>query len=446
MKRHLFCVAVVAAILAWVVAAPLSSAQTKSQPDDSRSKKRPVPDAKTPTTPSNPAIDSLRPEKFVIKDIFPEPPGRQGDTRVWVKEQGQGSWRLALSAGFQEGSPLDFRGDPLSNDEHLFEGKVTLRGYSFESEASYPLTFKLVSSIGYLRLCGSGVVTDKDGRTHRLGYEETVANWLPLMNSQDRYDREGAAQALGWLARLPNEKALAIPALIKALTDSVMEVRRDAVEAIGKLNDPKAADAVFGVLKDRDEWVVRVSAEALQQSLASGLSATNVSQLLKETDGRDKKVRIRAINVLGFTRNPAAVDRLEQHLSDSDVEVRAAAAKAMGATADARAKSLLVRLLDDSAYQVRVGAASGLGYLRDKDAVEPLIELLKKRAGERRQLRTMEQRMWWNGHKEMAAAAEALGVIGDPRAIQPLRELLEEKVQLLNVTEPVKKALKKLEQ
>ena len=79
-------------------------------------------------------------------------------------------------------------------------------------------------------LCGRGTVTMPDGRTPRLGSSDnTVGTWLPRLKSEDPFDREGAAQALGWLAKTNEEKDKAVPALIEVLKDRAME------EAVGKL-------------------------------------------------------------------------------------------------------------------------------------------------------------------------------------------------------------------
>jgi HEAT repeat protein len=57
----------------------------------------------------------------------------------------------------------------------------------------------------------------------------------------------------------------AVPALIKALGDSGIAVRRAAAEALGKLGDPQAIPALIQALGDRNWDVRRAAQQAIQQ-------------------------------------------------------------------------------------------------------------------------------------------------------------------------------------
>ena len=70
---------------------------------------------------------------------------------------------------------------------------------------------------------------------------------------------------LGWLVKAENERDEAVPALIKALKDDAMEVRRNAAAALGKIGDPRAREGLEAALQDQDEWVRQVVADALKK-------------------------------------------------------------------------------------------------------------------------------------------------------------------------------------
>ena len=82
---------------------------------------------------------------------------------------------------------------------------------------------------------------------------------------EDQLTREGASEALGWLAKTQAEKDKAVPALVKALKDEAMEVRRNAASSLGKIGDLRAQEELRAALQDKDEWVQDVVADALKK-------------------------------------------------------------------------------------------------------------------------------------------------------------------------------------
>lgn len=149
--------------------------------------------------------------------------------------------------------------------EHILLGTISLEGFAFESDPSFPLHFKLVENGGYVYLCGRGTVTTPQGQKHSLGQTQQVSDFVPDLQAQDPLGREAATEALGWLARAESERDEAVPALIKALTDDAMEVRRNAAAALGRIGDPRAREGLQAALQDEDEWVREVVADALEK-------------------------------------------------------------------------------------------------------------------------------------------------------------------------------------
>jgi len=213
-------------------------------------------------------------ERFVIAEIMPAEGEGGEDNRILIQEVNgslkavaqRAGYRLQLSLSFGHGftggaSPSYW----YAGAEHVLHGKVSLEGYTFESDPHYPLTFKLIQDVGYAYLCGRGTVTDQAGTSHRLGYEDTVDTWLPRLTLEDQLDREGAAQALGRLATTDQDKDKVVPALIEALKDEAMQVRRNAAESLGLLKDQRAAGPLREALFDTNKWVSEVAVEALEQ-------------------------------------------------------------------------------------------------------------------------------------------------------------------------------------
>ena len=153
----------------------------------------------------------------------------------------------APSANFTAGM---INPDWFSGAEHIMIGKITLNDYIFDSDPAYPLTFKVVKDLGYVYVCGRGTITLPNNKTQEFGQSDTVASWIALASSSDQLDREGAAQALGYLALEGGEsdKESAVETLSGLLGDDAFEVRRDAIESLTKMG---AVSAIPALREDR---------------------------------------------------------------------------------------------------------------------------------------------------------------------------------------------------
>lgn len=136
--------------------------------------------------------------------------------------------------------------------------------WNFNSDESYPLVFKFLKG-GGAYLCGRGTITTPDGNTYQFGQNDTIETWLSLVNHKNDLQREGAVQALGWLAKTKEEKDRTILVLIGALQDSSWEVRRNAAEALGRLADRRAVESLTQTLEDEHSWVKVVAQESLEK-------------------------------------------------------------------------------------------------------------------------------------------------------------------------------------
>src|SRR5271166_4882027 len=81
--------------------------------------------------------------------------------------------------------------------------------------------------------------------------EKSVLDWIKELRAADSGMRRQAAEAL---ARLGPKAAAAVPALIEALADKDVMVRRDAGRALSRIGEP-AVPALIEALADKDVMV-----------------------------------------------------------------------------------------------------------------------------------------------------------------------------------------------
>ena len=226
---------------------------------------------------------------------------------------------------------------------------------------------------------------------------------------------------------------LAVPALVRTLTDVDVSVRQAVVQALGDLDDPRAIQALMRILLEDPVADVRAAAawalgeiedpaalpalmQALQRDSSAEVRQRAAWALGEIEDARavdalgaalrdaDSEVRHTAMWALGEIESPAAVPALLTGLSSDDSEVRSMSAWALGQIEDAAAVVALIRVLrEDRSAEVREHAARALGEIEDVRAVEALALSLNDPAPAVR-----EAAMWALAQLDSPAAAPAL--------------------------------------
>ncbi|MEJ2216961.1 MAG: M56 family metallopeptidase [Gemmatimonadota bacterium] len=161
-----------------------------------------------------------------------------------------------------------------------------------------------------------------------------------------------------------------VGALIKLLSDSVAEVRLEAVYALARQDDPRIAGPIAQRLaNDQDAEVREMAAWALSEVGAKDHADVLANAVLHDDDG---EVRATAAWALGHLRDPATTTALVGALSDANAEVRQAAAWGLGQIRPAHAPDALRKALKDADADVREAAAWAIGQGGDASAAADL--------------------------------------------------------------------------
>lgn len=205
---------------------------------------------------------------------------------------------------------------------------------------------------------------------------------------------------------------IAVPALIGALKDGDVEVRRAAAQSLANLEDPRSIPALVDALRDSDAEVRAAAASALGQ-FEDKRAVPGLVALLKDAN---KDVRHAALSSLSGFRDEVPTDAIITALGDSDPDIRAAALGLASSCecseehpADPRIVQAVVGLIGSANTDVRSEAISAVTSLGLKEAPATLLAASKDKNPEIRQ-----------------HVAEALGSIGDPRAVPALKDLIQD--------------------
>lgn len=206
--------------------------------------------------------------------------------------------------------------------------------------------------------------------------------------------------------------SIAVPALISALKDQDVQVRRAAAQSLANLDDPRAVPALIAALKD-DDAEVRTSA-------ADGLGrledARATPGLVASLSDKNKDVRRAALSALQSLPGQVPVEAILTALNDGDTEVRQSAiglatSRMEGdeGIKDSRLTSAILKLLGDPSADIRQEALSAVAELGLKEAPAAVIAMAKDRNPDVRQ-----------------QVASTLGRIGAPNGVPTLRDLLSD--------------------
>ncbi|MEA3366726.1 MAG: HEAT repeat domain-containing protein [Planctomycetota bacterium] len=255
-------------------------------------------------------------------------------------------------------------------------------------------------------LFGSGLNRprlDRDtlGRAIALLGPDAVPALLEYLADPSRPVRKEAVDALEWI----RDPRSAIPLAKRLAVEPDSEIRKVVAVTLGKLGDKRAGEALLAALKDSN-YMVRAHAARSLGSLGVREACRPLIRALQKE--RVKDARFAAAQGLGRLADARAFDALLAALKDPEASVREDAALALAAVGDPRALEPLTALLEDPLVRVRRRAVRSLGVLGDPRALPALI------------LRLGDSDTW-----TARTAATALGQMGGPQAARALVGMLD---------------------
>jgi HEAT repeat protein len=216
--------------------------------------------------------------------------------------------------------------------------------------------------------------TDGSATSHDDAASGPVGDPLPAaLKDNDGSVRRAAVEAIG-RRNDPNDT----PLLLQSLSDQDDIVRLEAMYALkDRLSPDLRRDTLIKACGDSDEIVRRKAIEALAD-LADERDTPVLLEALKDPDDR---VRLEAIYAVRYRLAPDMRDALINACSDVDEGVRRKAIEALGELGDERDTPLLLKALKDSDPCVRleaIYALEGRSALGPSSRLsEPLLEAMK---------------------------------------------------------------------
>lgn len=231
--------------------------------------------------------------------------------------------------------------------------------------------------------------------------EKDVSDFLVKALSQT--DLELQEEAVRVLAKLQSKKA--VEPLIVALRHGKTRIRRIAASALGKLGDAQAIKPLIRTLQDRDRIVRICAAYSLGRIANEGL----FDELRLEFEKRPWYVKEAGLRAFFRTKEDKAVDYLvETALKDPEKEVRKTAISLLGKLRQERTKEPLVKMLGDKNREVRLMISLALCKLGEDRGIGYLVDILMSKD--------------W---RSQMMAAYGLSLVASPETIQRIGELMK---------------------
>jgi len=200
---------------------------------------------------------------------------------------------------------------------------------------------------------------------------------LPLSQLVNDKSIEGRVRAvfLHVMARLNPEQIFEV--LVKFLDDPDIEVKGSAVEELGESKNLKATQPLLKLLNDSNE-AEEIRKEAIEALGKLGDKLAFESLLKAWKDESEISVQLTAVEALGNLGDKRAVEPLIEALKEKNSFVPEFAVIALDKLGDKRAVEPLIEvLLDQSRVTPKQAAAVALGKLASPEVIEALVKTLK---------------------------------------------------------------------
>lgn len=205
-----------------------------------------------------------------------------------------------------------------------------------------------------------------------------------LLDDGEPQVRQSACVALGYIGD-PKAK----PELIKRVNkDTSDSVRTQAILILGNMRSAEAVDSLIPLLQDKNPDIQLLSAQALGKiedpkaapAVKKCLTDT-IPKLKSETDGfkigQYKRLIAEAAKTSGKLKDTSAESELKDLLSNDDKSIKLAAAGALGQLGNKSGLSVASELAKDENGMIRSQAVQTLGAIGDPASIPILEKLLE---------------------------------------------------------------------
>ena len=158
-----------------------------------------------------------------------------------------------------------------------------------------------------------------------------------------------------------------VPYLANAVKSPIIEVKRNAAEALSMFKETDAASVLVAALFDRE---LQHDAERYLRYIGQPA----VKPLLPLIDEKNEEVRFSALIILGSLGEKSALKPLLKALKIE--KLRNPAIEALGGIKEPKAAKALIPFLNSENRNIRMQAVNSLGLIGNKMAIAPLIDML----------------------------------------------------------------------
>ena len=206
-----------------------------------------------------------------------------------------------------------------------------------------------------------------------LSSERTTALLISLLHDESSEVRRTAVESLGKIG-----DPAAVPSVLALVTDPLPVVRGAAAKALGRIGVSNGAviDALSHSLEDSDDAVKQAAAMAIGELEPSSPYLKPIVSLVRVSDVHVKRAALRALMEADTGH---WVPLILPALDDPDVEVRQTAMAVLATSGNSEARTRIYRrFAQDSSAAVRAEAAYHMGELAGSEARAVLQAALKR--------------------------------------------------------------------
>ena len=159
----------------------------------------------------------------------------------------------------------------------------------------------------------------------------------------------------------PSSRERTVSLLLELLTDEAPEMRRTAVESLGKIGDPQAVDSILRLTHDPAAMVREASVLAMGRLKPTATEGV-VALLRRALEDPVESVRQAAVVAIGeIEPGPRLLQPVVGLLRSSDVTIRRAAVRALLQVDSSQSIPALVAAGRDSDAEIRQGIVAAVG-------------------------------------------------------------------------------------